>query len=250
MLAKLSRVLLIADEIGGINPKLLLKGLNVLRHGVEVWLNGSAQSPFLYDEAWGGIVTCGCDYDGKNSGCYNRYPNCPALIDAGQNFGAGFYNDHHYHYGYHIYAAAVLSKFDYVWARKFHQHVLLLVRDIANPSDDDPYFTTWRHKDWYLGFSWASGIVTIQGRPYPNGRNQESSSEAIAAYEAIALYGDVMATVFRGSANIDDSALKETALRIRDIGRLLQATETRSARIYWHVQSPDAVGVSRIYPGF
>jgi endo-1,3(4)-beta-glucanase len=25
----------------------------------------------------------------------------------GQNYGAGFYNDHHYHFGYHIYAAAV-----------------------------------------------------------------------------------------------------------------------------------------------
>jgi hypothetical protein len=47
------------------------------------------------------MVMCGCDYyyeDGK-SGCRNSYPNCPALSDAGQNFGAGFYNDHHYHYG-------------------------------------------------------------------------------------------------------------------------------------------------------
>jgi endoglucanase Acf2 len=44
----------------------------------------------------------------------------------------------------------------------------------------------------YLGFSWASGIVTIGGKPYPNGRNQESASEAIAAYEAVALYGDAM----------------------------------------------------------
>jgi len=44
-----------------------------------------------------------------------------------------------------------------------------------------------------LGFSWASGIVTtIQGKPYPNGRNQESASEAIAAYEAVALYGQAM----------------------------------------------------------
>ena len=44
----------------------------------------------------------------------------------------------------------------------------------------------------YLGYSWASGIVTIQGKPYPNGRNQESASEAIAAYEAVALYGESM----------------------------------------------------------
>lgn len=49
---------------------------------------------------------CGCDFDGELDGCRNRYPDCPALTDEGQNFGAGFYNDHHFHFGYHIYAAA------------------------------------------------------------------------------------------------------------------------------------------------
>ena len=42
----------------------------------------------------------------------------------------------------------VASKFDQHWGRKFHERVLLLVRDIANPSASDPYFPTWRHKDW------------------------------------------------------------------------------------------------------
>lgn len=148
------------------------------------------------------------------------------------NFGAGFYNDHHFHFGYHIYAAAVLSHFLPSWGRDSVnlERVLLLVRDIANPSDKDPFFPTFRHKDWYLGFSWASGILTIGGgpasgerpaaplapggkpssgidatggrgsgtglRPYPNGRNQESSSEAVSAYEAVALYGAVIAEIF------------------------------------------------------
>lgn len=101
----------------------------------------------LYDRSWGGIVMCGCNYFydevTKKSGCNNKFPDCPAITDAGHNFGAGFYNDHHYHFGYHIYAAAVIAKFDAVWGRKFHQHVLMLVRDIANPSDDDKYFPTW-----------------------------------------------------------------------------------------------------------
>lgn len=34
--------------------------------------------------------------------------------------------------------------------------------------------------------------MTIGGKPYPNGRNQESVSEAISAYEGVALYGDAM----------------------------------------------------------
>ena len=85
----------------------------------------------------------------------------------------------------------------------------------------------------WLGFSWASGIVTIAGRPYPNGRNQESSSEAIHAYEAVALYGDVMVGVFEAAAGSasekDNSKLFQTkaldAYRVKDIGRLLMATE-------------------------
>jgi endo-1,3(4)-beta-glucanase len=65
---------------------------------------------------------------------------------------------------------------------------MLLIRDIANPSHEDTFFPTFRHKDWYQGSSWASGIAVSP----LNGRNQESSSEAIAAYEAVALYGKEM----------------------------------------------------------
>ena len=46
-------------------------------------------------------------------------------------------------------------------------------------------------KDWYLGNSWAGGMA----RAYPNGRNQESSSESIAAYEAVSMYGKVMVSI-------------------------------------------------------
>lgn len=94
--------------------------------------------------------------------------------------------------GYHIFAAAVVSHFDHDWGKTFFERVLLLIRNIANPSEDDNFFPMWRHKDWYQGHSWASGIARP---PYTNGRNQESSSEAIAAYEAIGLYGQVMASI-------------------------------------------------------
>jgi hypothetical protein len=61
--------------------------------GVQIWLGGKAESPFLYDRSWGGLVMCGCDYhwdeEIKEGHCLNQVPNCPALTDAGQNFGAG-----------------------------------------------------------------------------------------------------------------------------------------------------------------
>lgn len=69
-----------------------------------------------------------------------------------------------------------------------YERVLLLIRTIANPSNEESHFTKWRHKDWFSSHSWASGIAAT----FQNGRNQESSSEAIAAYEAIALFGTTM----------------------------------------------------------
>ena len=101
----------------------------------------------------------------------------------------------------------------------------LQVRDIANPSPDDPFFPTFRHKDWFLGFSWASGVVTIEGNPYPNGRNEESSSESIFGYEAVALYGEVAATLFEGATDPESTRKVDAMLRLRDMGRLLMATE-------------------------
>lgn len=164
MLAKLARIIQISSEVASLsnekeNAKWLKRyyslhpiALDRLRAGVEIWLNGSALAPLVFDDSWGGIVGCGCDFNGATNGCNNKFPNCPALLDPGQNYGSGFYNDHHFHYGYHIYAAAILTKFDHKWGRKYHEHVLCLIRDIANPSESDPFFPMWRHKDWYVSF--------------------------------------------------------------------------------------------------
>lgn len=65
-----------------------------------MWLNGTAGSPLIYDFRWGGVVTCGCAYK-KGEGCTNGIGphQCPGLSDPGMNFGLGFYNDHHFHFG-------------------------------------------------------------------------------------------------------------------------------------------------------
>lgn len=71
----------------------------------------------------------------------------------------------------------------------------------------------------------------------PHGRNEESSSEAIAAYEGIALYGEVMTGVFGQKDGNSDNM--ETARLVRDVGQLLTATELRATNRYWHVWSGD-----------
>ena len=100
------------------------------------------------------------------------------------------YNDHHFHYGYMVYAAAIVANHRPEWAREYFDRILLYVRDIANPSSHDKYFPMFRQKDWYLGNSWAAGLMSAELSPH--GREQESSSEAIAAFEGIALLGNVM----------------------------------------------------------
>jgi endoglucanase Acf2 len=80
------------------------------------------------------------------------------------------------------------------------ERALILVRNIANPTDEDEFFPAFRHKDWYQGHSWASGI---HSPVFENGRNQESSSEAIAAYEAVALFGTVMVRQSFAGSDVD-----------------------------------------------
>jgi endo-1,3(4)-beta-glucanase len=257
MLAKLGRILLIAEELQEIcnNPEgseysnsckqaslpsdaNFSKALARLKSSTEIWINGTAETEFVYDVAWGGVVSCGCLFNGKHGTCDNKFPDCSAFGDPGLNFGNGFYNDQHFHYGYMIYAAAVVAHFDPAWGRDTFERVLLLIRAIANPSVDDHYFVPWRQKDWFSGHSWASGIATS----VQNGKNQESSSEAIAAYEAIALYGSAMVSAWqekRSKSNTD------VAREIQHAGELLAATELRSAKMYWHVQQDAKV---KIYP--
>lgn len=120
-----------------------------LRKSVQVWIDGTASAPFVYDPTWGGVANCGCLFDEESETCQNEYPDCPAFSIPGLNFGNAFYNDMHFHYGYHIYAAAVVSHLDPDWGKRFFERVLLLVRNIANPSADDTYFPVMRHKDPY-----------------------------------------------------------------------------------------------------
>lgn len=210
--------------------------IDKLQAAIEIWLTpggkatGGAESEFLYDTSWGGFVNCGCNWvDGH---CTNEAPSsCPALADVNVNFGNGWYNDHHYHYGYQIYAAAVVAKHRPEWGKEFYDRVLLYVRDIANPSRDDTYFATYRMKDWYLGNSWASGLMSAERSP--TGRNEESSSEAIAAFEAIALYGSVMMDIFDKGTEKHRSATE-----LRNVGELLTATEIYATQRYWQVKRP------------
>ena len=110
ILAKLSRILLVTQEVKEIcaNPRKngrkyvhacrniklptareFDEALHHLRESTEVWFNGTAETPFVYDYKWGGMCTCGCYFNVETQGCDNTFPRCPAFTDSGLDFGHG-----------------------------------------------------------------------------------------------------------------------------------------------------------------
>lgn len=92
--------------------------------------------------AWGGIVSSASYVTGN----------------SGADFGNTYYNDHHFHYGYHILAGAIIGYLDPDWLKQNKDYINVLVRDVANPSVKDKLFPMWRNFDWYHGHSWAHGL--------------------------------------------------------------------------------------------
>lgn len=106
---------------------------------------------------------------------------------AGSDFGNTYYNDHHFHYGYHVLAAAYIGAMDSKWLAANKAYVNSLVRDYANPSSSDKYFPVWRSFDWYHGHSWAHGLTAMY-----DGKDQESSSEDMMSVYALKMWGTVI----------------------------------------------------------
>ena len=193
-LAAVGRMAVIADEL---NETALATSYRSTRAAsLHPWLNATNSDPLRYDEDWGGVVS-----------------------SSGGSFGQGLYNDHHFHYGYFLYAAAAMAKDNPTWVAQYGDKVMHLVRNLANPAPSDPHYTYLRNKDWFVGHSWASGLYE-----FGDGRNQESSSEAVNAWYSLYLYG---------------LAIEND--RIRDLGRLMLATEIRSTQRYWQVDSSDGI---------
>ena len=138
--------------------------------------------------------------------------NWGTLIGYPASFGSDVeLNDHHFHYGYFIRAAAEIARRDPAWARDWGGMVSLLIRDIATADRADPMFPFLRNFDPYAGHSWASGHAK-----FGDGNNNESSSEAVNAWYGLILWAD---------ATGDEKLL--------DLGVWLYSTEVAAIEDYW-----------------
>jgi endoglucanase Acf2 len=124
---------------------------------------------------------------------------------------ASHLNDHHFHYGYFIHAAATVARFDPVWAKKIAPMVELMIRDVAATDENDPMFPRLRHMDPYAGHSWANGPAQ-----FFEGNNEESSSEDINFSYAVALWGALMKNK-----------------KLEELGLYLYATQVSAVEEYW-----------------
>lgn len=159
---------------------------------------GNTQTyPLCYETNWGGI----CSTGGMSNG------------DSSIDFGNAFYNDHHFHYGYHIHAAAIIAKIDQLvddgtWITNNKDWVNNLVRDVANPNENDSYFPVFRNFDFFIGHSFAHGITV-----YADGKDEESSSEDYNFSYAMKIWAQVI-----GDSNMENRANLMLAISRRAIG--------------------------------
>ncbi|PON40608.1 Endo-1,3(4)-beta-glucanase [Parasponia andersonii] len=199
LIARAARLALIAEEVCFVEVIPVIK--KFLKDTIEPWLDGTFNgNGFQFDGKWGGIVTK------------------QGAVDSGADFGFGIYNDHHYHLGYFLYGIAVLAKVDPAWGRKYKPQAYSLMADFMNLGKrSSSIYPRLRCFDLYKLHSWAGGLTE-----FADGRNQESTSEAVNAYYSAALMG----------LAYGDTHLVAT-------GSMLAALEIQAAQTWWQVREED-----------
>ncbi|XP_019058926.1 PREDICTED: probable endo-1,3(4)-beta-glucanase ARB_01444 [Tarenaya hassleriana] len=207
LIARAARLALIAEEVCFLD--VIPKIRTYLKNMIEPWLDGTFQgNGFLYDPKWGGIIT---KLGSK---------------DAGADFGFGIYNDHHYHLGYFLYAIAVLAKIDPLWGKRYRGQAYSLMADFMNMGRRaSANYPRLRCFDLFKLHSWAGGLTE-----FADGRNQESTSEAVNGYYSAALLG----------LAYGDSHLVATA-------STLVTLEIHAAQTWWHI-GEDEEDQIHVYP--
>ena len=179
----------IADLTGNLQAR--DKMIATVKARLENWLraeSGEVAFLFYYNSTWSALI---------------GYP-------AGHQQDANL-NDHHFHWGYFIHAAAFVEQFNPGWASQWGDMINLLVRDAASPDRNDGKFPFLRNFSPYAGHCWANGFAT-----FPFGNDQESSSESMQFNSSLIHWG----TITGNKA-------------IRDLGIYLYTTEQTATEEYW-----------------
>ncbi|MBH49629.1 MAG: endo-1,3(4)-beta-glucanase [Candidatus Marinimicrobia bacterium] len=179
----------IANEVGDHGARDNI--LETIKTRLEDWLTANSSEVaflFYYNETWSTLI---------------GYP-------AGHGQDSNI-NDHHFHWGYFIHAASFVEQFHPGWSADWGEMVNHLVRDAASINRDDSLYPFLRSFSPFAGHCWANGFAT-----FPQGNDQESSSESMQFNSSLIHWGSVTGN--------DE---------IRDLGIYLYTTEQTAIDEYW-----------------
>lgn len=156
------------------NDALAATGLEKLKQEFGRYVANQQRYPLFYDNIWKGVVS--------NAG----------FQAPGADFGNTYYNDHHFHFGYFVYAAAVIGYLDPAWLTHGDNKAWtnMLVKDFAESEYSGRDYPFGRSFDWWHGHSWAKGLFESA-----DGKDQESTSEDAFASFAVKMWGKVIGDV-------------------------------------------------------
>jgi endoglucanase Acf2 len=189
MMNRLIQTARIADEMG--NTEARDKMVSTVKERLEDWLkaeSGEKAFLFYYNNTWSALI---------------GYP-----AGHGQDYNL---NDHHFHWGYFIHAAAFIEQYEPGWSNQWGDMINLLIRDAASHDRNDTQFPFLRNFSPYAGHSWANGFAT-----FPFGNDQESTSESMQFASSLIHWGAITEN--------DD---------IRDLGIYIYTTEQTAIEEYW-----------------
>lgn len=147
---------------------------------------------------------------GENDMYFARYNRWGAMIGFNTSYDSDTFNDHHFHYGYFVYASALLALFDDDFRENYGQMARMVARDYANWQHDADDFPLFRTLDPWAGHSYAGGLGD------GGGNGQESTSEAMQGWGGVLLLGVALG---------DDE--------MRDAGIFGYTLEARGTAEYW-----------------
>ncbi|MGB5981684.1 MAG: glycosyl hydrolase [Nonlabens sp.] len=167
------------------------KMIETIKERLEDWLTyeaGEVAFLFYYNNDWNAMI---------------GYP-------AGHGQDTNL-NDHHFHWGYFIHAAAFMEQFEPGWSAQWGDMINVLIRDAASDDRNDAQFPFLRNFSPYAGHSWANGFAS-----FPQGNDQESTSESMQFASSLIHWG----TITENDA-------------IRDLGVYIYTTEQTAIEEYW-----------------
>ncbi|MGY8911609.1 MAG: glycosyl hydrolase, partial [Flavobacteriales bacterium] len=179
----------IADQTGNLSAR--NKMIATVKERLEDWLtyeSGEKAFLFYYNDTWSAML---------------GYPS-----GHGQDTNI---NDHHFHWGYFIHAAAFMEQFEPGWSAKWGAMINTLISDAASSDRTDTKFPFLRNLSPYAGHSWANGFAS-----FPQGNDQESTSESMQFASSLIHWGTITEN-------------KE----IRDLGIYIYTTEQTAVEEYW-----------------